>query len=487
MSVKKSLAWMGTAQTASFLVQFAASVVLARYLTPHEMGVFAIGLATVGLLSLLQSFGLQPLIVRESTLTHAITTTAFTVNALLAVLLSLATLASAYLGSSFLRDEGVRQVLLVLSVCPLFGIFSFLPGAQLERHARFKEIALISASSAMIGAVTTVVLAMLGFKYMSLAYANVVSSAALALMFIAVGRSYCSLRMGLADWRRVSDFGAQMFAVTGITTFSQRLSEVLLGRILNLAALGLYNRASGLNNMLWGNIHSLLSRVVLVDFARLRREGEPLRIRYMQTGAMITAVLWPAFGALALLAKSIIVILYGTRWVGAAAPLSYLAIASIILVATTMAWEVCTVTGNIRLQTRLEAARAAISVPLFVGGCFISLEAVAFTRVIDAVVAYALYRPHLNRMTGTAFSDFIEIYLQSALLTGCALAPPAIWLASAPDGTPSIASLALTSSLGLFLWGATLFALKHPLAVELTKTVRNRFPRFGLVSPVNEI
>ena len=479
MSVKKSLAWMGTAQAASFLVQFAASLILARYLSPHEMGVFAVGLATMGMLALVQNFSLQSLIVREPVLTPSVETTAFTVNAALSAVLSLATIACAYLGSSFLGDDGVRRVLLVLSTGPLIGILSFLPGAQLERNARFKEIALISAASSVAGALATVMLAVLGFGYMSLAYASVVSNVVLASTFIVVGRHHFSCRLGITEWRRVSEFGAQMFAYAGIGAFSQRICDILMGRILGLAGLGLYNRAGGLNGMIWGNIHSLLSRVALVDFSQTQRDGRSIRDRYLQAVGIVTAVLWPAFAGLALLARPIILVLYGERWEAAAMPLTYLALSSMILVALTMTAEMFAVTGTLRTQTRIEAIRAPFSIALFVGGCLVSLNAVAFSRVLEAILAVVLYRSQLDRITCTNLRDFKGIYGKCALLTLAAITPALLVMALVPDELTKLLSLAAIIILGVVCWFSMLFTLHHPLATEISATVRNRKIKFA--------
>ena len=72
MSLKRSLAWMALAQGCSLVMQFAASVVLARYLTPYETGIYAVALAMVGILALMQALGLHSLIVREENLTQEI-------------------------------------------------------------------------------------------------------------------------------------------------------------------------------------------------------------------------------------------------------------------------------------------------------------------------------------------------------------------------------------------------------------------------------
>jgi O-antigen/teichoic acid export membrane protein len=198
---------------------------------------------------------------------------------------------------------------------------------------------------------------------------------------------------------------------------------------------------------------------------------------------MVTGILWPAFAGLALLAKPFIVTVYGEAWEAAAVPLTYLAISSMVLVSITMSWELCTVTGNLRTQTRVEAVRATCSVPLFIGGCLISLEAVAFSRIIDAVLAVALYGHHLGKMTGTTILDVRRVYAQGAALTIAAIAPAALLLAIKSDGQPMPAILISSVLLGVLLWVILLFILKHPLSREVIVTLGNRFPRLAQLLP----
>lgn len=476
MSVKKSLAWVGMAQAISVLLQFSSSVVLARYLSPYEMGIFTVAIATTAILSLFQQLGLNSMIVREEVLTDGISRSVFTVNALITVGLSIAIVAASYGGELFLRDEGVRHVLLVLAVTPLFGIFSLLPGANLERNGRFRELALIATATGIINAAVAITLAVLGFKYMSVAYAQVASSAGSAIMLMVAGRRHFSCRMGLGAWRHVAAFGLQIFAVSGINNASSRLSEIMMGRLLGLGALGLYNRAVGLNGLIFINFHLAVARVMLVDFADLHRRGVPLRDRYLQTVAIVTATLWPAFAGLAAIAEPFIRIVYGAKWAPAVGPFILLAVASAIQVAITMTWELFTATGRLRTQTRIESVRAVISFLLFVGGCLISLEAAAAARILDAAISVLLYRPHISRMTGTSTADFRGIYAQSALLTGLAVAPAAV-LMIVVEGSPALPWLAVAIMLGVALWAAGLFAIRHPLAAELTATLRNRVPQ----------
>jgi len=65
MSFRRSVAWMAASQGCLFVLQFGGSVALARLLTPYEMGVFAVAAAVMGVLGILQAFGLAVFVVRE--------------------------------------------------------------------------------------------------------------------------------------------------------------------------------------------------------------------------------------------------------------------------------------------------------------------------------------------------------------------------------------------------------------------------------------
>ena len=464
----------------SLVLQFASSVVFARYLTPHEMGIFAVAIALVGILSILQQLSLPALIVREEKLTEEFTSTAFTINAALTTLLSLAIAGASFAGAAAMRDEGVRDVLLVLAVTPLFGIVSFLPTARLEREGCFKTIALIGTCSSIANAAVGVGMVVAGLSYMSIAYAQVVSSGVYAALAIIAGRRHVRFRFGLQSWRRILAFSAQMIAITGVHGAGQRLSELLMGRLLGLGTLGIYNRSSGLNNLIWSNVTAVVSRVVFVDLAELHRQGAPLRNRYLQTVAVMTAALWPAFAGLAVIAKPFIAYVYGERWVGAAGPLAFLALGSILNTSITMTWELFTATGRLRDQTRLETIRVVIGTAAFALGCLISVEAAAASRVLDAVIALYIYRPYLNEMTQTSSRDFRSIYVQSGIATLLAIAPAGALIWASGTALPSVPALLAAILLGVGLWMGGLFAMRHPLSGEIRRAaapVMARLPR----------
>jgi len=470
MSTRRHLAWMSLSQGLFFVLQFSSSVIVARLLGPYEMGVYAVAMAVIGVLSIIQAFGLNAFVVREPHMSRSLQATTFTINALIALALSGLVAGLSGVVARFLHEDGVRRVMLLLAATPLLGIFEFLPAANLEREARFKAIAFVTMGRNLVLQGATIALALMGEGYMSMAWGQVVAAAAGAVIYTIIGRRHVSFRLAFADWRRISHFGLNMLAISGVNAVAARASDFLLGRIVGLAALGLYSRASGLNNLVWENIHLVIGRVIFVDLAAQKRSGASLRDSYIRIVDVLTALLWPAFAGLAVTAGPFILAVYGPQWVAVAHPLVMLALAAMILVAITMTWEVFVVCQETGRQAQIEFVRTGAGVAMFTAGCFISLTGAAAARVGEAVFSVFLYRRHLDRMTQTRTRDFLPIYFRSALLTAATIAPPGLVMAryGFSEHAP-LAFVALAVCAGAAVWLGLIFATRHPLAAEIAR------------------
>ena len=467
MSVRRNMIWMAASQASAFIAQFVTTVVLARLLTPYEMGIFAAALAVAGLLAILRNVGLGNYVIRAGVLTPEMLATSFTINALLSLLIAAAVAVMAVLGGALLGESGVRTVLLVVAAVPLINIFEFRPAMVTEREGRFGDIAAVNVIRAVASGVVAVVLAYHDHSYMSLAYGQVVGGVLAAVGFNLVGWRHASLRVSLAGWRGILSLGAHMFVSSGIGVGTVRLAELALARLLGLEALGMYSRAGSVANMAWESISLIVGRPVFVDMAEQRRQGRSLRNSYLRVTAMMTGLLWPAFVGLAVLAGPLVLLLYGPQWGDAGLPLSLLALSSVPSAALVMASAVLVVTERTATQAQVEVIRSLAGLALFLGGCLLGLNWAAASRILEGLLAFALYRRLLQRMTDTKASDFTPIYLRSLALTVVAVAPAAgvmvwyEWSAQAP-----LAVLGVAVVTGTLLWGGLLYQMRHPLFEE---------------------
>ena len=470
VSLRRDLAWMAVSQSWFFLIQFIASAILARFISPYDMGIYAVAMAVTGLLSIMQATGLIGFIVREPSLTHNLMASTFTINAMISIIVAtLIVFGSVYAGE-ILHEAGVRRVMFVVAILPIIGMFEFLPAANLEREANFKAIASIGSCRTLIVQASSVGLAISGLSYMSIAYGQVAGALFSAIAYSIVGRRFLNLRPSLVEWRRVTKFGFQMLAISGTNAIGGRMGDLLLGRVISLTALGLYGRAANLNNLIQDNIYMVIVRVLFVDIAQRVRNGESLRESYLTTIEILTAILWPAFAGLAIVSGPFINVVYGARWIGAALPLFMLAIASMVHLTVSLSWQLFVVRHEVTRQTRLECMRTGVGIGVFGIGCLFGLTAAAATRIIEALFTVAIYRPHIGRMTDTRTRDFFPIYQRSGLLTLCAVAPVTIIMAvHGWSLSTSLIQIMAAIICGGVVWFVGILYIDHPLAAEIRR------------------
>ena len=480
VSIRKSLLWMGLSQLGLFFVQFGGSVAVARLLSPYEIGIFTVAAAVAAVVGVIQASGLNALLVREPTLPPHIVSTTFTINALIALCVALAIWAMGSLGAHVFKEDGVHHALLLMALMPIPGIFEFLPGTLLEREGRFKPIAAIKAIRIFVATAATLAFAWYGASYMSIVYGQLVSSLLGMALFNVAGWRFVSLRTSLQDWRYVTKFGVQVLIVAGTNQIAGRVSEIVLGRVLGLEALGLYTRASNINALLWDNLHTVAARVLLIDFASALRQGVSLRTRYLRVVAIISAVLWPAFTGLAILSGPFIYAVYGQKWIAAALPLSLLAMSMVPAAAMAMNWELFVVRNATALQSRLEVQRSAIGTLAFSVGAFFGLGYAAAGRCVESLYSFFVYRRHIERLTDTHESDYVPIFLRSAVATLAAVMPAlALMVHAGWNPATPLTQVFTAIAIGIVLWLGVLWSFDHPIVQE----IRHHLGRRGALSP----
>lgn len=468
MSIRKSLAWAFSGQAANAMIQFGGSVVIARLLSPYELGVYAISMAAIGIVQIFATFGIGTYLIREVKLSVETISTAFTINMLLALGLSAMLTGVSFITTPLLGEPHAGSVLRLVAIANLFGIVGFLPLALLQRDMRFKQLALVSTAGATIQTAGTIAFALAGTSYRSPAYAAICAAMATALLALVFGRRHTSYRWRIAGWRPITTFGLQIMSINGVGMLNGRLSDLLVGRLLGTAALGLYSRASSLSNLMWENIYGTATRIAFVQLSQAYRDGGNWKETYLRGFAMISAVMWPAQLGLAVLSRPTIHLLYGERWMPAALPLSALMVAQCVGVAFGMNWELFVLRGETGRQGRYEVIRLILGLPIFAGGCLIGLTAAGCAKIADALIGVSLYYPHVRRLANLAAHEIPGVYAISGAVSVAAIVPAlALMIVYHWSATTPLPLVFAAVGLGILLWLAAIVLVRHPLRDEL--------------------
>lgn len=473
MSVRSAAIWALVSQYASFALQFANSVILARwFITPEQLGQFSIAFAAITLIAFLQDFGVTRYINGERDLTAQKLQTAFTISVIFALAIAMLAIAGAWGVAAFYDDPGLLPVALVIATSYLLVPLAIVPQATCQRRMDYRSNTMIEVGSSIANAATALILAIKGHGALALAWGAFAQQGARLIVsqWRAGGMLPWPLRLG--DVQPVLAIGATNTVQVVCSSLSARAPELVIGRLIDNAAVGLFARASGLALQLRLLIAGAVTGVFYPAFRRVRDSGQPLGPPYLRVMAAYTGVTWPAMAGIAVLAEPLIRLLYGERWLAAAPLLTWIALSQICYVALPLYADLPVLMGRMKPLMRRMMLETAISVVLIGLAAPFGLVWVAISRVVHGLIWVVIYVPLLKDTLDIRWRDLAAISLRSAVVTLAAVAPLlasyALWNGPAQTGLLQAASM-ITA--GIALWCVVLRLIGHPLFDEIAHLV----------------
>lgn len=471
-SVKGAALWAAGSQYCLFVLQFVTSVIISRFfLRPEEVGLFSVAMAAALILSVIQDFGLTRYLGRHPTADEETVRSCTVIAVVFSLLLSLLILALAWPVSAFYGEPRLVGILALIAGSYLFSPWSIIPLALLGRRLDFRSTFAVNISGALANSVVALVLAALGFSAESLAWAMVANTIVRAVVAQVAWPTPIRLSLKISNARTITGFGASSTLLYLIYGIAQRTPDLIIGRILGMAAAGLFSRGAALAAHLHVLVAGAVSAIYYPAFARLRDEGEDLGPYYQRVVAAHGAIVWPAMALLAVLAEPVVLMLYGDVWAGAAPILAWVAIAECFFVAVPLYMDLPILLGRMRQLMLANVVDAALSVLTLIAGAMISIEAAAASRVGYGLCWFLLYIFWIQRLVGFHWPAMLKIYLASAV-TALLTALPALWAVTmwrTPATLGFIGTGVAVCGSGA-VWLAAIFLLRHPARDDLVGT-----------------
>lgn len=468
MSTRRSLVFSFLDRYASLAVNVVSSMFIARLLTPGEIGVFSVTMVLLMFVSTVRDLGAGQYLIQERELTNARIRAVWAVQLGLGLALACIVLAASVPVALFYREPRMREIMLVIALSYAINPFGSLTYAWLMREMRFERVAIMRFSSVLCGALVSIALAWVGWGPISLAFGALTSTVVNALVAVAFRPRSFPWLPGTAELRRVLAFGSRLTGSSIVSVTANGAPELLLGKLQNLVAAGLYSRASGLVQMFHRLFVDAVGAVCLPWFARQSREHGSYVEPFLKATAYVTAFGWSFCLAIVCLAHPVIRALYGDQWDQAVDLARLLAVAMAFAVPAALCQPALLSSGAVSSIARLTVASALQSVPLVALGAFHGLPGLGLAMVAAAAISSTMWLVVTARHVGVQPGALLATFRRSAGVAAFAAVGPGLvlWrLGPYPQGW--LTPLLLGASVGLagFVLGVRL--LRHPLDEEL--------------------
>ena len=470
MSTRKSLIYSFLDRYFALAISTVSSMLIARLLTPREIGVFSVTMVLLNYVASFRDLGAGQYLVQEKELTVDRIRAVWAVQLGQGLLLSAGIALAAYPVVEFYREPRMFEIMLVVAANYAVNPFGSITYAWLMRDMMFKQLAIMRAGSALIGACVSVALAYKQFGPLSLAFGAMASTLANALIATTLRPAGLPWLPGLKEVRRVLGFGTHLTGNSLFSVISGTAPELLLGKWQSMTAAGLYSRGMGLVSMFDRMFVDAVNSVCMPWFAAEHRASGSIKAPFLRATAYLLAMGASFCLVIALLAYPVIRLLYGSQWDDAVDFTRLLALAALLNTANALSRTALVAAGQVVRLTRLAAANTAFALICYAIGAWHGLLALGCAHIASSAFTTArllLAMRGLIRIDAREFATVLTRSLGVAALT--ALAPVAAVALFGWRPANPLPALVVGAGGAAVLFVSALFVLRHPLREELLR------------------
>jgi lipopolysaccharide exporter len=321
----RAVKWSAVSTVARFVLQLVAQVVLARILGPENYGVFGIGMVVLTFSNFLSNFGFARNLLHKQDLTTEDIRFAFTWQVVAGSAAMLLLYSAAPALAEYFREPRVLGVIQWLSLACLLGASASPANNLLQRDLNFKAVGLIQVGSYAAGyLVVGIPMALAGQGVQALVAAWLVQVGVALVATFALRPHAIKPLFHFSGTGKAMGTSSQVFVTNVVNWCLNNIDRVLIGRMLNVHAVGVYTAGYNLATMPNTLLISALQPAFMSAASRMQDDPKRLGRVYLEMLSTVWVLVLPFFVFLAAISADVVRLLYGPQWADTAGVLAVL-------------------------------------------------------------------------------------------------------------------------------------------------------------------
>ncbi len=389
-SAAKGFFWVSVEKIGVLGIQFIGIMVLARLVGPDEFGLIGVLSIFIAVANMVVDSGMGGSLVKEPSVTNDDYDTLFIYNGAI----SIASYAILFLFAPIISDfyDETRLVLLlrVLGISIVFTALSITQYIKLLRDLKFREMAIISISSALLSTGLAVGLALAETGVWALVAQTVSHSLFTTLGMFTLVRYVPKMNFDKVSFRKQFLYGVNILGANLIKTIKDNISNSVVGKLFSIESTGYYAQATKLKGVENNIIVSIIDKAI---FPIVSKE-EILTNRISRTfklAGYTYLLAFPLWTYSFVMAEPLIQTILGDKWAESVWMFALLCIAGPFHTIAANLRNVFRTTGDTQVILKVDTISAIVSIALMIGMGFLSLRCLIYGVIVSAALPTVLF------------------------------------------------------------------------------------------------
>jgi len=423
--VQKGISWNAiqliTSKAATILIR----LILTKLLLPHDFGLFAMVLMSLGIINTFADFGLQnALIQREqdnnSSLRYDSAFWFLTLTGGLWVVFVLIVV-SPFL-AWFYNEPRLFYIAAAMSMSIFLQNSSIIPLVILTRRMHFQYIVIAEISGTFISSIAAMIMAFTGAGYWTLVTQQLIMISLTNVFLWYYCGWFPTYRFSWHTLQDVVGYSGYMLGSRVVYYVRTNMATFFISIILGAEALGIYTLALTLTENIRTQLSSIISRVMLPAYSKLQNSPNRIRSSYLAINRAMPLMLFPVLLPMLLYADPIISFLFNDNWTRAILPVQILTVSGLFYSISGPSAEVLQGIGKPEVLFRISFINLlVVAIPLmWVMSSFFGLPGASGALVLAFIIQR--FATHLAVKNSVKVSNFDLLKSITPAITGTILA-----------------------------------------------------------------
>lgn len=472
--VRSAVIWRSGSQMLAQLVQWAATFLVIRILSPQDYGLFAMTGVVLVFLNMLNGYGLASGLIQKADISRRDIRQLFGMLLLLNGVLALAQVfVLAPAAAAYYRQPIVAHMLQVQALLYLTTPFIALSYALLSRAMDFKLQARANILASVAGAAAALCGAMAGLGVWTLVLAPLALFGVRAVGMTIAARAFVWPSFDFRGAGGLARYGGVM-AAGQLFWFAQSQADVFIaGRHFAPHTLGIYTESLFLAQVFVSKIVPPLNEVAFSAYARMQHDRVAVAAAFARSVRVVMIAALPFYFGLAATAEPLVLTVLGDKWRETVPVVHLLALAMPFMTLQVLLQPACDAQGRPGIGVRNGAFGAAVLATAFLVGVQWGAVGLAAAWICGYPVYLGFSLRRSLPVIGASLRQVADA-VSPALLAASAMALGVALVDQALPVLHPAPRLALLVVVGAAVYGGWLALFARSVVAELLVVVRKR-------------
>ena len=380
-------------------VQFIFGIILARLISPDEMGILGLTGIFFAFAGQLQECGFGAALIRKQDRTEEDICTVFWFNVAMSLVLSLALFLAAPWFVWFFDQPALLNLTRVSALLMFLGSTGSVHWTLYSARRDFKTPAIVSMCTTLVAMPFTIWAAFAGWSYWAPMLQGIISGLLGLITVWIISPWKPSLKFSKKSFREFFKFGINLVMAGMLTRIYSESRTFIIGKFYSPAQLAFYTRGVTLCSTPLNLFQSILGPVTFPILSTLQNNPHRMHHVYRQYIRLTALVVQWGMVTIAANCSSLVILLYGAQWHQAAEYAQILCFGWMFNPLLSINSTMFNVLGRSDVLLKCEAALRAFSITVMLICAVISVKAICVSGVAAAFFGFALSSVVLCRLT----------------------------------------------------------------------------------------